>query len=153
MDYFKNTKTGRVFPANEHLSDYAQTQGHLVPCDADGNRLNDDSPQDDQLERLRQENYDLKTELALYRQRENEPDVPPQGPEADTEPDQGDPVEANRMDSLVTTIGGLEKDNPDHFVPTGKRAGKPRVETLRALSGLDDISADEADAAWERFRG
>lgn len=151
MEYLKNTNTGRVFEANEHMKDYARNQGHLVPCDEKGNKLMDDSVPDEtlkaEIEQLKQENYDLKTELALYRQRDNQ-EAKESEPAA-----QGVPNEPNRMEVIVNAVGSLEQDNPDHFVPTGKRAGKPRVETLKAFSGLDDVSADEADAAWERFQG
>lgn len=55
---------------------------------------------------------------------------------------------AGRRSRLVAAVAGLDPDNPDHFI----RSGKPGVRALEAASGLTKVSAAERDAAWEDHR-
>ena len=58
------------------------------------------------------------------------------------------PEETDRATRILSTIGALDKANPDHWT----KDGKPQVEALEAASGIKDITAAERDAAWADFR-
>ena len=56
----------------------------------------------------------------------------------------GDPDRAVR---LIAAIGELASDNSEHWTTSGK----PRTEALEAVSGLENVSAAERDAAFEAY--
>lgn len=149
VEYFFNKKTGRVVGANAALRDYALSKPHLVPCEADGTPLRVDTPEEssEEVERLKQQLTDAQTEIEILKEqiRSMESDDTEQSPETPEEPQDGDGP--TRMDLLVDAIGQMEDGNPDHF----RKDGKPYVEMLRTFSGVEDATAEEASAAFDRY--
>lgn len=148
VEYFFNSKTGRVVPANPALRDYAATKNHLKPCDADGNLLRDDGAASDEVTKLREELTNTQTELEILKAelREARGETETETPD-NPEPEPQDGDGPTKIDLLVQAIGELEDGNPDHFTTTGE----PRVEVLEAFSGFDEVSSKERDEAWDRY--
>ena len=138
--FVKNINTGLIFPAHPNLLKYAAEQQYLVVCDENGNKIHEE-----EVDPLEHENEALKAELAALKAEKQKNEVE----EVTTEPKE--PMDANKMEVLVTAIGSLDKDNPDHWVHSGPRAGKPRCEALEVMAGVEAVTAAEADEAWSRF--
>lgn len=151
MEYMKNIDTGRVFPSTPILKAEAARYGRLVPCDENGISAPVDPGNDLEKEnaRLKKRIIELEAELARY-QTPDKVEVPE---EVKLAPEDVKPEEPNKMQAMVDAIGQLEEGNPDHWVKSGARAGKPRVEALEAFAQIPEISAEEADEAWKRYQG
>jgi len=50
----------------------------------------------------------------------------------------------DRLDQIRQGLGKLEHGNDEHWTS----GGKPRMDMVRALSGLDDVNRGEVDEAW-----
>lgn len=78
---------------------------------------------------------------AFVRRMEDDPEIWGKvfpDPDLDPEP------ELTREERLAAAVGQLEAGNPDHF---NKDGTTPSIAALEALTGLDDITASERDAA------
>lgn len=57
-------------------------------------------------------------------------------------------AEPTRHEKLVAGIGELEEGNEDHWT----KDKRPQVSALEVATGLDDVSSDERDAAFEAWK-
>ena len=53
-------------------------------------------------------------------------------------------TDTDRQAAIVEAIGKLDPENPDHYT----KSGKPDIAVLGSLTGFDDITAAERDAAF-----
>lgn len=149
VDYFFNSKEGRVIPANPAMRDYAKTKSHLIPCDEEGRALKVGDPDDTGVDALQKQLLDKETEIevlkAEIRELKGEADEPGEEAETEEEPEDGDPMTAH--DHLVAAIGELEAGNPDHF----RTDGMPRVKILEARTDLE-VTEKQVEAAWKAYK-
>ena len=58
-------------------------------------------------------------------------------------------AETDRAARLIAAIGDLATEGRQENLPYWTTSGKPKTEALAAVSGIEDVSAAERDAAWE----
>ena len=87
---------------------------------------------------------ELESELTSTR--EEEVDPPKGAGSPDPAPAGEHPTRAERIRGAVAT--SLEADGPEHRTGTGR----PVLARVREISGLDDVTAAERDAAWADVR-
>ncbi len=64
---------------------------------------------------------------------------------------EGGVPEASREERLRAAIIELKPEDKDPEQWT--KSGKPEVRALESMSGLEDVTAAERDAAWSAYRG
>ena len=63
-------------------------------------------------------------------------------------PDEPTDAELNRETRIYIAVSHLRRDNSEAWT----QSGIPAIRHLESVTGYDDISGDERDAAWERYK-